>query len=138
MVVSASRDASSWWGVKIALIFLIARMMYRPYGLLIGNRSRQLRRSSMSIKQFIVGAAVVAVLAGGGVAVDVASAPEAQAACYGSVSMWQGKNHSCPKARHWDAIKKSSTRCAPWVGKGSWSRQGACWANVVSYGMTAR
>lgn len=92
----------------------------------------------MSVKKLVVGAAVVAVLAGGGIVADVASAPQAQAACYGSVSMWQGKNDSCSSARHWDAIKNANAKYGPWVGKGSWSRQGACWANVVSYGMTAR
>ena len=57
---------------------------------------------------------------------------------YGSVSMWQGKNNSCSSARHWDAIKNSNAKYAGWAARGSWSRQGTCWANVVSYGMTAR
>ncbi|MET4051703.1 hypothetical protein ABID81_001047 [Frigoribacterium sp. PvP054] len=25
-----------------------------------------------------------------------------------------------------------------WVGRGGWSSQSQCWANVVSYGMTAK
>lgn len=92
----------------------------------------------MSVKRFVLGATLIALTAGGGIAVDTASAPPAQAACYGSVSMWQGKNNSCSSARHWDAIQNSNAKYAGWAARGSWSRQGTCWANVVSYGMTAR
>jgi hypothetical protein len=92
----------------------------------------------MTITKVLLGAAVFGTIVTGGIAVDSASAPEAQAACYGSVSIWKGKNNSCSSARHWDAIKNSSPHYGKWVTKGLWSQQTACWANVVSYGMTAR
>lgn len=92
----------------------------------------------MSIKNVVLGVAVLGSVVAGGVAVDTATAPEAKAACYGSVTIWKGKNNSCSSARHWDAIKNQDPRYGAWVGKGKWSQQAACWANVVSYGMTAR
>ncbi|NRD26939.1 hypothetical protein [Frigoribacterium sp. VKM Ac-2836] len=92
----------------------------------------------MLIKRFAIAAAVTIVLAGGTIAADVATAPEAQAACYGSVTRSMGKNNSCTRARHWNAIRQSNTRYGPWVTRGKWSKQAACWVNVVSYGMTAR
>jgi hypothetical protein len=91
------------------------------------------------ITKFVLGAAIIGTVVSGGIALDVARAPEAKAAaCYGSVSIWKGKNNTCSSARHWDAIKNSNAKYGAWVGKGKWSRQNACWANVVSYGMTAR
>ncbi|MBF4582901.1 hypothetical protein ITJ54_09500 [Curtobacterium sp. VKM Ac-2865] len=91
------------------------------------------------ISKFVLGAAVIGTVVSGGIALDIAKAPEAKAAaCYGSVSIWKGKNNTCSSARHWDAIKNSNAKYGAWVGKGKWSQQNACWANVVSYGMTAR
>jgi hypothetical protein len=92
----------------------------------------------MNISKVLLGAAVIGTIVSGGIALDTATAPEAKAAaCYGSVSIWKGKNNTCSKdARHWDAIKNKPTRYGKWVGKGRWSEQTACWANVVSYGMT--
>jgi hypothetical protein len=91
------------------------------------------------ITKFALGAAVIGTVVSGGIALDVAQAPEAKAAaCYGSVSIWKGKNNTCSSARHWDAIKNSNAKYGAWVGKGKWSQQNACWANVVSYGMTGR
>lgn len=91
------------------------------------------------ITKFVLGAAIIGTVVSGGIALDIAKAPEAKAAaCYGSVSIWKGKNNTCSSARHWDAIKNSNAKYGAWVGKGKWSQQNACWANVVSYGMTAR
>ncbi|MBF4589332.1 hypothetical protein [Curtobacterium sp. VKM Ac-1395] len=91
------------------------------------------------ITKFVLGAAIIGTVVSGGIALDVVRAPEAKAAaCYGSVSIWKGKNNTCSSARHWDAIKNSNAKYGAWVGKGKWSQQNACWANVVSYGMTAR
>lgn len=92
----------------------------------------------MTIRAVLLAAAVASVVVSGGIVADVAAAPSAQAACYGSVSTWKGKNTNCSSARHWDAIKNANAKYGPWVGGGSWSEQGACWANVVSYGMTAK
>lgn len=92
----------------------------------------------MSIKNVLLGVAVLGAVVAGGVAVDTATAPEAKAACYGSVTLMQGKNNSCSSARHWNAIKNAPSKYGEWVGKGKISRQKLCWANVVSYGMTAR
>ncbi|MFJ3036182.1 hypothetical protein ACIPC2_17380 [Curtobacterium pusillum] len=93
----------------------------------------------MSIKNVLLGAAVLGAVVVGGVAVDVASAPEAKAACYGSVTLMKGKNNSCSNgARHWNAIKNAPSKYGDWVGRGKFSSQKLCWANVVSYGMTAR
>jgi hypothetical protein len=94
----------------------------------------------MTITKVLLGAAVIGTIVTGGVAVDAASAPEAKAAaCYGSVSTWKGKNVSCAKqARHWDSIKNAPSKYGAWVGKGAWSSQSACWANVTSYGMTVK
>ena len=92
----------------------------------------------MLIKRFAIVAAVAIVLAGGTIAADVATAPEAQAACYGSVNQFMGKNNSCSTARHWNAFRTASSKYGPWVSRGRWSKQPVCWANVVSYGMTAR
>ncbi|MDP9736916.1 MULTISPECIES: hypothetical protein [unclassified Curtobacterium] len=92
----------------------------------------------MSVK-FVLGAAIVGMVISAGIALDAGSAPGAEAAsCYGSVSTWKGKNNTCGSARHWDAIRNADARYGPWVGKKKWSQQSACWANVVSYGMTAR
>lgn len=93
----------------------------------------------MIITKLLLGAALVGTVVSGGIALDAASAPEANAAaCYGSVSTWKGKNNSCSSARHWDAIKNSNAKYGAWVGRAQWSQQSACWANVVSYGMTAK
>lgn len=93
----------------------------------------------MSITKLLLGAAIVGTVVSGGIAFDAASAPKASAAtCYGSVGTWKGKNNSCSSARHWDAIKNAPSKYGAWVGKSKWSQQGACWVNVVSYGMTAR
>ncbi|MBF4605223.1 hypothetical protein [Curtobacterium sp. VKM Ac-2884] len=93
----------------------------------------------MSIKNVVLGAVVLGSVVGGGIAVDTATAPEASAACYGSVTLTKGKNNSCGNgARHWNAIKNASSKYGAWVGKGHISAQKLCWANVVSYGMTAR
>ncbi|QWS32694.1 hypothetical protein AABM26_05290 [Curtobacterium aetherium] len=91
------------------------------------------------IAKVILGAAVVGTIVSGALALDVASAPRAEAAaCYGSVSLLKGKNNTCSSARHWNAIRGSSSKYGAWVGRGGWSHQRLCWANVVSYGMTAR
>lgn len=91
------------------------------------------------LKNFVLGAAVVGTVLAGGVVADAATAPEARAAsCYGSVSIWKGKNNTCSSARHWDVIRNSGTRYAAWAARSRWSQQNVCWANVVSYGMTAR
>ncbi|PYY33154.1 hypothetical protein [Curtobacterium sp. MCBD17_030] len=91
------------------------------------------------ITKLILGAAVVGTVIGGTLTLDVATAPGAEAAtCYGSVSIWKGKNNTCSSARHWDAIKNAKSKYGAWVGRGRYSVQNACWANVVSYGMTAR
>jgi hypothetical protein len=93
----------------------------------------------MKIVNLLLGAALAGSVVCAGVALDTATAPNASAAaCYGSVSMWKGKNNSCSSARHWDAIKNSNAKYGAWVGRGKWSQQNACWANVVSYGMTAK
>lgn len=91
------------------------------------------------IAKVILGAAVVGTIVSGALALDVASAPRAEAAaCYGSVSLLKGKNNTCSSARHWNAIRGSSSKYGAWAGRGGWSHQRLCWANVVSYGMTAR
>ena len=91
------------------------------------------------ITKLILGAAVVGTLVSGTVALDAATAPRAEAAaCYGSVSIWKGKNNTCSSARHWDAIRNSNPRYGAWVGRGKYSTQNVCRANVVSYGMTAK
>ena len=91
------------------------------------------------ITKSVLVAAVVGTLVSANLAFDVATAPEAEAAaCYGSVSIWKGKNNTCSSARHWDAIKNAKSKYGVWVGRGRYSTQNACWANVVSYGMTAR
>jgi hypothetical protein len=91
------------------------------------------------ITRLVLGAAVVGTLISGTLALDVATAPGAEAAaCYGSVSIWKGKNNTCSSARHWDAIKNAKSKYGAWAGRGRYSAQNACWANVVSYGMTAR
>ena len=91
------------------------------------------------ITKLVLGAAVVGTLVSGTVALDAATAPRAEAAaCYGSVSLLKGKNNTCSSARHWNAIRNSSSKYGAWVGRSGWSYQSLCWANVVSYGMTAR
>jgi hypothetical protein len=90
------------------------------------------------LKNIVLGAAVLGTVLTGGVVVDTATAPDANAACYGSVSLWQGKNYSCSTARHWDVVKNSGSRYGNWAGRSQWSLQTACWPNVVSYGMTAK
>lgn len=92
----------------------------------------------MSIKKVMLGAAVLGTVVAGGLVTDVATAPEAKAACYGSVTVMKGKNNTCSSARHWNAIKNAPSKYGAWVGKGGWSKQTLCWANVVSHGMTAR
>lgn len=93
----------------------------------------------MSIKNVVLGAVVLGSVVGGGVAVDTATAPEASAACYGSATWTKGKNNSCGNgARHWNAIRNAPSKYGKWVGRGAISQQTACWANAVSYGMTAR
>ncbi|WIE65444.1 hypothetical protein DEI99_002610 [Curtobacterium sp. MCLR17_036] len=91
----------------------------------------------MSIKNVVLGMAVLGSVVGGGLAVDAATAPEANAACYGSVTLTKGKNNSCTSARNWNVIKNKGTKYGNWAGRGAWSYEAACWVNVVSYGMTA-
>ncbi|WIB78134.1 hypothetical protein DEJ28_03260 [Curtobacterium sp. MCPF17_002] len=93
----------------------------------------------MSIKNVLMCATVLGTVVAGGIALDSATAPDAHAACYGSVTLMKGKNNSCSNgARHWNAIKNANPKYGDWVGKGRISQQKLCWANVVSYGMTAR
>lgn len=93
----------------------------------------------MTIKSEVLGAAVLGMVVVGGLAVDTVTAPEATAACYGSVTVLKGKNISCTNgARHWNVIRNAGTKYGLWVGRGGWSKQPLCWANVVSHGMTAR
>jgi hypothetical protein len=91
------------------------------------------------ITKVVLGAAVVGTVIGGALTLDAVTAPGAEAAtCSGSVSIWKGKNNTCSSARHRDAIKNAKSKYGSWVGRGRYSVQNACWANVVSYGMTAR
>ncbi|WP_146244203.1 hypothetical protein [Curtobacterium sp. MCBD17_032] len=91
------------------------------------------------VTKTVLGLVVVATIISGGLAVDAAAAPAADAAaCYGSVSLLKGKNNTCSSARHWNAIRNAKSKYGDWVGRSRWSSQRACWANVVSYGMTAR
>jgi hypothetical protein len=91
------------------------------------------------ITKLVLGAAVVGAVLSGSLAVDTATAPEAKAGtCYGSVSLLKGKNNTCSSARHWNAIRNAKSRYGDWVGRSRYSVQKACWANVVSYGMTAK
>lgn len=93
----------------------------------------------MSIKNVLLGVTVLGTVVAGGVALDSATAPDANAACYGSVTLMKGKNNSCSNgARHWNAIKNAPSKYGLWVSRGGTSKQTLCWANVVSYGMTAR
>ncbi|WP_423923322.1 hypothetical protein ACPEEZ_04720 [Frigoribacterium sp. 2-23] len=87
--------------------------------------------------RIITTAAALSLVIGGAVVVDTATAPNAEAACTSNITIWKGKNASCSKsARHWDAIKNTTPRYGKWVTRGHYSSQTACWANVVSYGMT--
>lgn len=91
----------------------------------------------MSIKNVMLGVAVLGVVVSGGVAVDTATAPEAKAAgCWGQVTVTQGKNYSgCGPAQHFNRFKKGTYAWGNVVGSNSWSRQAFCYTNVAQYGM---
>ncbi|GAA4675194.1 hypothetical protein [Frondihabitans cladoniiphilus] len=92
----------------------------------------------MSIRHAVLGVTLASVAAVGGIAVDTATAPEASALpCVQNVSTWQAFNKCAARpAHHWDAIRNSASKYGNWASAGQWSKQGVCWANVVSYGYT--
>lgn len=82
-------------------------------------------------------AAAAALTTAGAVAVDVSQAAPAHAACYSKLVQSSAKNNSCkPEMRHWNAFKAMKTKYGNWAKPGGISMQTACWANVVSYGVT--
>lgn len=93
----------------------------------------------MSIRKLLAVSAVAAALVTGTV-VDTAEAPHASAVeCVQSVTIWQAYNKCAGvPARHWDAIKNSASKYGNWASAGQWSKQSACWANVVSYGYSLK
>ena len=93
----------------------------------------------MSIRKLLASTAVAAALVTGAV-IDTGAAPEAAAVeCVQNVTIWQAYNKCAGvPARHWDAIKNSTPQYGNWASAGSWSKQAACWANVVSYGYSLR
>lgn len=91
------------------------------------------------MRKILVGASAVA-LAMMGVVADTATAPEVSAVeCVQNVGKWEAYNKCAGvPARHWDAIKNSTPQYGNWAVAGQWSRQAACWSNVVSYGYSLR
>ncbi|GAA3340595.1 hypothetical protein GCM10017714_20960 [Curtobacterium pusillum] len=91
----------------------------------------------MSIKNVVLGAVVLGTVVAGGVAVDTASAPEAKAAaCWGQITLTQGKNYTgCGRAQHFNRFKNGTYAWGNIVGSNAWSRQKLCYANVAQYGM---
>lgn len=92
------------------------------------------------VKKIVVGTAVVAALLSANVVADAATAPQASAAaCVNKVTTWQAYNECAGlPARHWDAIKNSASKYGNWASAKQWSRQAACWANVVSFGYSLK
>ncbi len=61
--------------------------------------------------------------------------PASAAACTVSpIQTWQAYNVNCSYAQHYDRLADGSYKYAPKVSPQTWSAQGVCWANVVSYG----
>jgi len=84
--------------------------------------------------------AIAATLVGGGlVAVTVHAEPAGAVPCVNRVTTWQAYNEcSGVPARHWDAIRNAASKYGNWANARQWSKQSACWGNVVSYGYSLR
>ncbi|WIA96845.1 MULTISPECIES: hypothetical protein [unclassified Curtobacterium] len=55
------------------------------------------------------------------------------------MTTWQAYNEcSGVPARHWDAIRNAASKYGNWANARQWSKQSACWGNVVSYGYSLR
>ncbi|TDN41631.1 hypothetical protein EDF64_11728 [Curtobacterium flaccumfaciens] len=91
----------------------------------------------MSIKNVLLGATVLGTVVAGGIALDSATAPDANAAsCWRQVTQSKGKNDSgCGRAQHFNRLKSGAMKWGNVVGGNQWSFQTACWANIAQYGM---
>lgn len=91
----------------------------------------------MSIKNALLGAIVSGLVVTGGVAVDVVSAPRAEAAaCWGQITPTKGKNYTgCGRAQHFNLLSSGKYAWGNKVGANTWSQQVVCYPNVSKYGM---
>jgi hypothetical protein len=90
----------------------------------------------MTITKVLLGAAVIGTIVTGGIAVDSASAPEAQAASWGQITVFKGKNFTgCGRAAHFNIIGGRSKKFGETVGSNKWSHEYYCYANVTHWGM---
>jgi hypothetical protein len=89
------------------------------------------------ISKFVLGAAIIGTVVSGGIALDVAKAPEAEAAaCWGQITQIKGKNYTgCGRAVHFNIIKNSTKKYGNIAGANTWSYEPLCYANVTQYGM---
>jgi len=88
--------------------------------------------------KLILGAVVVGTVVSGGVAVDSAMAPEANAAaCWGQITQSKGKNYTgCGAARHFVAVGASlQIKTGNRATANKWSYEPVCWAGIRKYGM---
>lgn len=91
----------------------------------------------MTITKLLLGAALVGTVVSGGIALDTASAPEANAAaCWGQITQTKGKNYTgCGTAHHFNRINNKTLKYGNNAGANTWSYEPLCYANVTQYGM---
>ncbi|MFZ6992783.1 hypothetical protein ACO0E1_12915 [Curtobacterium sp. RRHDQ66] len=91
----------------------------------------------MTITKLLLGAALVGAVVSGGIALDTASAPEANAAaCWGQITQTKGKNYTgCGMAHHFNRIDNKILKYGNNAGANTWSYEPLCYANVTQYGM---
>jgi hypothetical protein len=89
------------------------------------------------ITKLMLGIAVIGTVMSAGVALDTATAPDAEAAaCWGQITQTKGKNYTgCGKAAHFNIINNSKKKFGNIVGAYAWSSETLCYANVTQYGM---
>lgn len=91
------------------------------------------------MKRLTTSLAVVGAVVGSGVVATLPSEPAGATACVNRVTTWQAYNECAAQpARHWDAIRNASSKYGNWASKKHWSKQSACWINVVSYGYSLK
>lgn len=90
----------------------------------------------MLVQKVILGALVLGSIVTGGVALDIASAPDANAACWGQITQTKGKNYTgCGTAQHFNRLSNGKMFYGNRAGANAWSTEAMCYTNIAQYGM---
>jgi hypothetical protein len=89
------------------------------------------------LTKLMVGVAITGSILGFGVAIDTATAAEAEAtACWGQITQTKGKNYTgCGMAHHFNRINNKDLKYGNNAKANTWSFEPVCYAHVTQYGM---